>query len=420
LETNTAAGASRARRDLAAPATSGTYFSRFYFRANDVTPSSTVSIAFLYNNAAGTVSMNIQLLTTGKIRLLNGMTSTTTDGATILSVDTWYRLESRILLSDSVGEIEVRLYLQDSTTALDTLSITGEDTFEADLTRFYYGKGASGNAGALYRYDDIAINDTTGSFQTSWPGPGKIAMLVPAAEGATINYTPLSGTDNALMVDEMPAAAPDDLTSYNESTTAAHLDILTLTDMPAEVPAGATIILADAWGRVGGDATTGSPIMRFNLYDEADVKTAGPNCNKVDLNGFQIIATNEHCVLDTAGKTKANLDSFKVGYEIVTDTAVLQRVTAVWVNVEWSGVVGADGASAGAATVASVAAAIWAGVTAAAGVAASVVAGAALWATVMDSAGTGVGLAEGEDIGTPVGGGAGDFYILLRRRRLES
>jgi hypothetical protein len=321
--------------------TSGTVFVRVYLYFS--TFPTTFDAYLLRIRANVNLSASVLCIVSGsKLQIKAEVPGTTATGATTISPDTWYRLEVRHLVHETAGQIEGRLYLGDSATPLETWGIgnfsggdgTDRDTLNTSVDRIGFGWTEESRTGTV-TFDDIAINDASGSFQNSWPGPGKIAMLIPAAEGATIQWTPLSGTDNALMVDEMPAAAPDDATTYNESTTAAHLDILTLTDMPAEVPASATIILADAWGRVGGNATTGNPIMRFNLYDEADVKTAGPNCNKVDLNGFQIIATNEHCVLDTAGKTKANLDSFKVGYEIVTDTAVLQRVTAVWVNVEW-------------------------------------------------------------------------------------
>lgn len=332
LETSTASGNSFIRRTLSTNYTSGTHFLRTYFLAEDATPSANADIIIAQSNGAVS-SYSVALLTTGAIRLTNNVTATAQTTSATLSNSTWYRIEIRHLLSDTVGEIELRLYAGDSTTATETLSITAEDTLATNVGLLNIGK--NGTTTTKFWFDDFAYNDATGSFQTSWCGPGKICMLVPAAEGATIEWTPLSGTDNALMVDEMPAAAPDDATSYNATSTAALLDILTLTDMPAEVTSSATIALADLYGRVGGDATTGSPTMRFNIYDEADTKTAGPTCNKTDIAGWQIISTADHCVLDTAGKTKANLDSFKAGYEIVTDTAVEQRVTAVWMNVEW-------------------------------------------------------------------------------------
>lgn len=330
--TDSASGNRGVNRTLATNLTSGSVFSRFYLSVDDPTPSADCRIHYVRNNAVVDLVV-IELLTTGALRLTNSITTTTVTTSNTLSANTWYRLELRYLIDGTAGELELRWYLGDATTPIETISITAEDTLTTNVAIFYFGK-LTGPVVEL-RYDDIAINDASGTFQNSWPGPGKTAMLVPNGEGATIQWTPLSGTDNALMVDDLPGA-PDDATSYNATSTAGNIDRLTLTNMPAEVPSDATIILADVYGRFGGDATTGSPRARLKLWDEGGTPTDGPDINDVDFNGWPgILSTAEHLVVDTAGKTKANLDSFEVGYEDVTDTAVEQRVTAVWVNVEW-------------------------------------------------------------------------------------
>ena len=67
--------------------------------------------------------------------------------------------------------------------------------------------------------DDIYADDA--AFQ----GPMKIEALFPTAEGATINFTPSTGTDNALNVDENPK---DDDTTYNSSAdTPSNKDLFT-------------------------------------------------------------------------------------------------------------------------------------------------------------------------------------------------
>mgnify|MGYP001606696916 FL=1 len=62
-------------------------------------------------------------------------------------------------------------------------------------------------SGDLY-FDDMAINDNTGSTQNSWPGPGKIVHLQPDSAGDTDNST--TTPTGWQQVDEI---TPDDITT---------------------------------------------------------------------------------------------------------------------------------------------------------------------------------------------------------------
>ncbi len=73
--------------------------------------------------------------------------------------------------------------------------------------------------------------------------------------------------------------------------------------------------------------------MRMLIWDEGGTQTNGPTTVLNDSTAFALMGTNDHLVLNTSGKTKANLDSFDVGYEPLTASNTF--VTAVWVNVEW-------------------------------------------------------------------------------------
>jgi hypothetical protein len=58
-----------------------------------------------------------------------------------------------------------------------------------------------------------------------------------SAEGATNDYTPSTGTNNAALVDDNPA---NDDTDYIESSTVGHIDYVEVSVSPA-IPAGSTI-----------------------------------------------------------------------------------------------------------------------------------------------------------------------------------
>lgn len=316
------------QRNLAANATSGTFYIRWYWMTNN--PAVVSSRFFSVRSGGGLFNLSMTKTTGGAITLTNGVTSTATTSSATVSADTWYRFEIEYVALDAAGSITLRMYLGDAVSPIETLTITGEDTLNTNVQGFYWEESGA-NSGLTYRVDDIGINDATGTFQTSWPGPGKIYLLSPNAEVSTA-FTPLSGTDNSLMVDDVPGA-PDGDTTYNSHGTANGEDRLSLTSLGAEVPSNAVIRLADVSARVRGDTTAGSPQMRLLLWDDGGVQTNGPTSALNDSTTYAMTSTADHLVLDTGGKTKSNIDSFDVGYEPLTANNTF--VTAVWVNVEW-------------------------------------------------------------------------------------
>lgn len=313
------------QRNLTTALTTGDVLLRFYWKTAELTSDNEF---VRINNSGGTGLYRITKLGTGVIRLTNSITATTHDTSLTVSTDTWYRMELKVVISDT-GSLELRIYDGDSTSPLETVSPGTQDTLSTNVQFFQFKEG-TGGARTMY-FDDLAINDSSGSFQTSFPGPGKIYLLTPNTEVSTA-FTPLSGTDNSLMVDDVPGT-PDDDTTYNSHGTANGEDRLGLTALGAEVTSDATIKLADVYGRVRGDGTTASRQMRFLIWDEGGSQTNGPTTALNDSTAFAVIGTADHLVLDTSGKTKTNLDSFDVGYEPVTSHNTF--VTAVWVNVEW-------------------------------------------------------------------------------------
>lgn len=310
--------------------TSGSTFMRFYFRSNTATPSANTFIYKSLSNAAAE-TVQVEMLTTGALRLTNAVTSTTVSTSATLSADTWYRVNIRHLLSDTVGEMEVSVYT-DAGSLIETISISGEDTLATNIGNFRLGKTGST---AVFSYDDVAWNDSSGSSQTTAPGAGKIYILVPDSDVSVTWENEAAGTATYTKIDDIPGA-PDDATTYNtEVVTLNSVDRFGLSNLGAEVPSDATIILAVVQGRVGSNQTS-SCDMRWKLWDEASTVTNGPLVD-ANTNGWVNTRDTELLVYyNTTGKTKSNFDSFNAGYENITDVATRERrVTAMWMDVEW-------------------------------------------------------------------------------------
>ncbi len=337
MDTAAAVGNSFFAKPFATNKTSGSLFTRVYFQSSTATPSAN-SRVFVWVSLGPADGPVVEMLTTGAIRLTNGVTSTTTTSSTLLSATTWYRLELRQLVSDAPGAsdgLELRLYLGESTTTLETpLTIYNEDNLPTNIATLRVGKTGSS---AVFSYDDIAVNDESGTAFNSWPGPGKIAMVVPASSvsvGWQIAGSAPAAT-NWQGVNELPAAAPDDATAYNQdfggNGDTDQLGITTLGTGAGFPPADATMICMDIYARVSASAS--SATMRLIGWNQVPTLINGPTF-VVNSTTWRILTTAEHNVLDLTGKTRDNVNNFNIGYA-TTAGAATARLTTLWANVEW-------------------------------------------------------------------------------------
>ena len=338
LQINPTAAVMALRRSLVDPVTIGTLFTRVYLRFGSFPTASAERIITFTRQATSAVGarslsiLYIDVAGSDRLRLHNEVTDTTIDSTFNLAVNTWYRIEIRQLLSDTVGEQELQIFTGDSTSADDTKSITGEDTLETDVGRLLIGAVDSQTSNLFF--DDIAINDDSGTFQNSFPGPGKIFLLKPSGDNS-ITWTKGGSSPAATNwegVDDLPGT-PDDGVTYNFRTV-NRIEKLDLSNLGGEVPSDADIILVDVYGRQGSNGTTGQRNITYELWDETDSQTTGPSVNCA-INGWRIADTDEHLVFDAASRSKANIDSFRVGYQRNHGGSNEDRITAQWVNVEW-------------------------------------------------------------------------------------
>lgn len=161
-----------------------------------------------------------------------------TSATGVILNNTWHYIEVYARINDTTGQVIVKV---DNN---EVINVTNVDTRNGG-TGIITGLGplhSSSNGapsdyiGSQQDYDDWYICDTTGTVNNSFLGPVRIDGLLPNADGATTDFTPFSGTDNFVMVDE---AIPNGDTDYNSSATIGHKDIFDLTSIPT--PASVTV-----------------------------------------------------------------------------------------------------------------------------------------------------------------------------------
>jgi len=158
-----------------------------------------------------------------------------TASAVIPQDDTYHLVEAYVKISQSPIYPDGEFILKLDGVAILTVTngmILGEafgTDFTAGIVQLGDAPHVGGTTGITY-YDDIAINDTTGTRNNSWIGAGAIIALRPDAVGDYSEFTPTpgAGESNYADVDESP---PDEDTSYVEATSLAVQDLYYLEDL---------------------------------------------------------------------------------------------------------------------------------------------------------------------------------------------
>lgn len=144
----------------------------------------------------GTTGAQIALNTDGTLELgfFDGGYTQIGSDSSALSEDTWYRIE--LMYDDSTDTAEAKIN--------GVTFASGAATDIGSSTDIFFG-GFNDCTTDIY-YDDMAVNDTTGTAQTSWPGSGKVVHMQPNAAGDNNN----ASAGDYTSVDEI---TPDDATS---------------------------------------------------------------------------------------------------------------------------------------------------------------------------------------------------------------
>jgi len=159
----------------------------------------------------------IALTTTGAIRMRRASTQLGSDSTFTFALNTRYRVEVRTVIADAGGLIDVRV---DGTSVV---SVSGVDTRDAgaagvasriELRSMIHSSGFGNTI-----FDNLTVNNTTGTAPTSWPGARRIETLFPTSDVAA-QWTPSTGGLNYDLVND----ATPDLLTFVQSNTAGHAD----------------------------------------------------------------------------------------------------------------------------------------------------------------------------------------------------
>lgn len=342
---------------FAAAAAAGPYYFRTYFYL-EVMPGGTTTIASLMNSASlsggGIVNATMSSAGVMTLQYANGAGSVVdapTQSSPTVTTGQWYMLDLMFDNSGGAGAAVVRARLD----GVEFGSGTGLTMFANVMAFRVTTNGLAQSQSAMIVYfDDVAVNDNTGSVQNSYPGAGKVVHMLPNAAGDNNTWEKSGGaagdTNNYQDVDEV---TPDDATSYlKRITTTIKVDDFNLpTSASVGIGASDTITLVAVGARGGAISTTAGVQREVLLRIKSQASGTVLKSSNVDYSANGWVTHSDptpknyklHSYTDPqAGGawTPSLIDSMQIGIETANSSTTEVRYSTIWALVEYVPAVG--------------------------------------------------------------------------------
>ncbi len=153
---------------------------------------------------------------------LNAGTELGRSAAGVVNSSSWYSVTAEIVISDTVGRVTICI---DGAQVLNLTSVDTRNGSPTTVDTIQIGDGVSN-----FFVDDVYVIDVA----TKLTAHPRIETLYPNSDGATLNFTPSTGSDHFAVVDEAQASSSD----YLSGSNVGDLDLLglgNLSSSPASI-----------------------------------------------------------------------------------------------------------------------------------------------------------------------------------------
>lgn len=313
-------------------------------------PSAENTIIVLNNTANATTPVVYLTVDNGGLLRLYDEDGQIGSASSALSTGAYYRIEIKMDASAAAGShvVEAKIAGAAAFASSSTRSLS------SGIATVLFGGNLLAEAQTTgdWNFDDIAINDNSGSSQTSYPGSGKVVYLRPNGAGASntwlkTNRATAGDTSNYTLTNENP---PDDTTSFISSSTLNHNDDYVMDN--SGIGASDTVNLVVANYRAANSTATAG--MGFKL---GITKTSGGTYTESAeqgttfgyLSGFFLTNKENSSTLtmnpvltlyldpDGGAWTQTTVDSMQMRAKVTTDgTARFLELTGLWVVVDYT------------------------------------------------------------------------------------
>lgn len=261
------------------------YYAFGVYRNDTETNTLPSRVAFFTQDTAGNINCLVTFEDDGSCRayVVTGggsnpnVTSNLTligSSATSIGNNTWTHIEVHIIAATgSTGTFELKINGSTVITATSQRTCQTNANFGGFVLLFMRGQAGGGSTSSYLAFDDLRVNDTSGSVNNTWCGDESILMLKPNAAGDSTQFT-RGGADsgnNYGQVDEVP---PNALTDYVYDTVTGHTDLYNMTSVTV-TSVSAIEVLVQAQNPDGAGGTVNLPIKTASQSDGSAQAVSG-------------------------------------------------------------------------------------------------------------------------------------------------
>jgi hypothetical protein len=186
-----------------------------------------------------------------------------------MAPSSWCHWQAKVVIDPTAGSVELRK----NNNPVDDYSVTGINTRSGTTNSYVNKMTIHSSSVVVFIMDDLFVNSGSGAVPNDWPGQLRAIQLMPTADTAQKDLTPLSGGSNFAMVDELKL---DQNTSYVFGATAGQTDIYNMADLtvtPTAIPL-VTVRHAMAKSDTGARSATTQVRSGATTQDQATVLLA--------------------------------------------------------------------------------------------------------------------------------------------------
>lgn len=325
---NPAATTAQIRKDIFASDQAIAGYFRMYLYIAALPTSDTDVIRWV--SSGGSTMARMRLTTTGTLVLLAGSGSAVGSASSVLGLSMWHRVE---MLNDASAAGFLAGRLNGATFA------SGANNVQGAWMRIDVGAAVSTTAD--FYLDDLALNDTTGAAQNTWPGDGKIIHLRPSAVGDGTQWAKVGGAaTNAASLREVP---PDDVTTAVRSKVAGQIDDYNIDD--SGLAASDTVNVVGVGMRFNGN--TASPWSGFKVrlkaasggtvQESSEITPTGTAWTSFGPAVPRLYPLTLYTLPSTSTAwTSTSLDSAQIGLNLTTAATNEAEITSLWLLVDYT------------------------------------------------------------------------------------
>lgn len=296
-----------------------------------ITAAPSVQTHILGFRSSGSNRIGIRLGTDMKLQLYNIEDSAQIGGdSPALSTGVWHRIEVNIN-TVTLASTSCVARLDGVTFATDTVSLAGA------LCQMVFGVIIT-NATLEIFFDDLAINDSSGSSQTNYPGEGRIIRLRPDADGDTTDGT-RGGSDTGADWSQTSEVTPDGASTYMNLSVINEVFEVNLD--ASSIPSESVINCVQLGYRVAGAGTgtyTFSPRIKSQsagtLVEGASTLAGTTYHTNDDADPRNPVLTSYTDPQAGGVWTAALLGTAQIGIK-ATDVTPNIRLSTIWLDVDY-------------------------------------------------------------------------------------